>query len=220
MQSQQSRNHGQLLPKRSMPHSLASCRFNYARLYRSDENLLISRQIDERNCRDDLDNIEQSISVVDEYDRPVLPTNLSVPKGRFDQVIPPLGRGKRSILLHVQDIWGDTATVTLARFDAGETLAGRVKRYASTASIAYAALNAVTFVVLIVGARHSQKCFAMLTDPTISRLGIYFSAAIKYSTTIRLFVFQLYFQSLSSRVSSGHEYLPAAFLREGRSDRK
>jgi hypothetical protein len=184
---------------------------------RSDERFLINWQIDEPNCRDDIDNLQQFISVVDEHGRSVLPATLSVPKGRFDQVIPPLGRGKRSIVLHVRNIWGDTATATLASFDAGETFADRLKRYASNAGMVYAILNALTFVVLIIGARHSQKCFAILTDPTISRLGVYFTAAIKYSTTIRLFVFQLYFRTLSSRARSDHEYLPVALLRDGRS---
>src|ERR1017187_2720457 len=43
MQSQQSRNHGQLLPKRSMPHSLASCPFNYARLYSDAHTMILSK---------------------------------------------------------------------------------------------------------------------------------------------------------------------------------
>jgi hypothetical protein len=75
------------------------------------------------------------------------------------------------------------------------------------------AAHVAAFVMLATGARWSRRCFDLLTDPTLRKLGLYFGVALQYIRPVQLWVFERYFQTVKRSLTADHPYIPVPLTR-------
>ncbi|WP_426611289.1 hypothetical protein [Bradyrhizobium sp. McL0616] len=81
-------------------------------------------------------------------------------------------------------------------------------KLAKRVGISAAVLNVAVFVILLMGARWSELCFKLLTDPVLRRIGVYFGPTLLYLRPIRLWILQRYFVLAKQEYTDLRSYLP------------
>lgn len=69
-------------------------------------------------------------------------------------------------------------------------------------------IHFVFFLFLLIRARWSQRCFNMLMDPTLRKIGIYFWFLLQHVTIIQLWVFERYFKVAKKNTDMDSRYVP------------
>jgi hypothetical protein len=78
--------------------------------------------------------------------------------------------------------------------------------------VSYSGLNILVFIVLLGGARRSQWCFNLLTDPAIRKFGIYFGFVLRNIRWLQLWAFERYYDALKASIHT-NPYVPVLLKR-------
>jgi hypothetical protein len=137
----------------------------------------------------------------------IAPEKLIAPPGEQRMVLPGLAPGSYTVNVHSTDLIGNTSESQSVNFRVYASVEEYVLDWGKYLASGYAAFTVLLFVTLVIGARWSRKCFDVLTDPVIRKLGIYFGLALRYLRPVRLWVFERYFDELKKEWSATTDYV-------------
>lgn len=147
------------------------------------------------------DGLHGSVEVLDENQRVVHCQDAKL--GEFE--VPPLGRdGSFRLRITASDLHGVPVTSDYSfRVWRGpnEVYTWLTKLLLGWTAGIYLAMNVLTFVCLVIGARWSSRCLAFLTDPVVRKFGLYFGFALRHVVPLRIWIFQRYFENLNRDVA-------------------
>lgn len=178
----------------------------------SGEQVTVRWQIHNFEWRVDSDHVQQRLIVSDLKTGKVLSDN-AVDPGRFDFTIADLPAGNLGIAVEATDLFGHTTRSDQLSVMVRQSVWGQVATVTKDFGLIYAGLNIFAFAVLTFGARWSYRCFAILTDPTIQKLSLYFGFAVRTFTPITLWVFERYYAELKKSFCEDDPYLAGALMR-------
>jgi hypothetical protein len=137
----------------------------------------------------------------------IAPEKLIAPPGEQQMVLPGLAPGSYTVNVYSTDLIGNTSESQSVNFRVYASVEEYVLDWGKYLAFLYAVLTVLLFVTLVIGARWSKRCFDVLTDPVIRKLGIYFGLALRYVRPVRLWVFERYFDELKREWSATTDYV-------------
>lgn len=137
----------------------------------------------------------------------IAPEKLIAPQGEQQIILPTLAPGSYAVNVYSTDLIGNTSESEPVNFRVYASIEDYALDWGKYLAFLYAALTVLFFVTLVIGARWSRRCFDVLTDPVIRKLGIYFGLALRYVRPVRLWVFERYFDELKKDWSATTDYV-------------
>ncbi len=152
------------------------------------------------------------VSVKDQNGRELQAGGISAPAGQMAAGVPALPLGNYSLEVQAQDMLGNKITSAAVEFPVYSSGQDVILRWVKTISLVYSIASLSVFVLLVIGARWSRRCFALLTDPLMRKFGFYFGFALRHLRFIRLWVFERYFRKIKAEFGTYIEYVPGPLL--------
>lgn len=127
-------------------------------------------------------------------------------------VTPKLLPGTYEVIVRAVDLIGNPSDSKPMYLTVYSSPAAILLRSGKFVGFIYAVFNLFVFLILVLGARKSRRCFELLTDPLTRKFGIYFGFALRYFTPVRIWVFERYFDKLKREWPSSDSYVPYCLL--------
>ncbi len=180
--------------------------------------LVVEWTIDGLDLRAGPESIEPTATVFDpDGQRLRTPTTQYLGANRFESVISDLPKGKYTFSVQATDLNGVKSTPSQTTFRVGKNpWKAAAEVLANSVSIT-AAVHFLSFCILLLAARSSDRSFTLLTDSRIPLFGVYLGFALKYVTAVRVFLLERYFRAVSSGSDTPEDYVPIAVHGESRS---
>jgi hypothetical protein len=177
---------------------------------RTDYGLYFSWSLSNFGCLENVQTVRQSIEILD--DKGTIVRSSDIAPGRLEYQGDPLPAGHYKVILTMTDLLGRSATGTIASFGVHSTAAAELTEWTAWAAASYSALTFAVFVALAFAARWSDRCFQLLTDPTVDRFGLYFEFLIRNSRTVQIWIFERYYQALKGSYPPANDYVSGTIL--------
>jgi hypothetical protein len=135
------------------------------------------------------------------------PETFEIALGPFEQ------KGEYQLQIIATSPSGDELRSSWIPFSVGREWQDVVRTWSTRGGAVIIAAHVAAFVMLATGARWSRRCFDLLTDPTLRKLGLYFGVALQYIRPVQLWVFERYFQTVKRSLTADHPYIPVPLTR-------
>lgn len=124
-----------------------------------------------------------------------------------------LPRGNYSLVIQLSDLFGHKVQSDKVRFRVRRRISDVILMIVKDSAIVYTCLSIAICGALVIGARWSRLCFALLTDVRVRRLTLYFGIVMEYVFFIRIWVFERYFRKLKEQYGpSDYAYIPVELV--------
>lgn len=129
--------------------------------------------------------------------------------GRQEFTQPPLPEGTYSLYVKATDLNGKTDVSPREEVVVHSSLKDAILGWVKDSLIAYAALNILTFIILLFLSRWYKKPFDLLMSPWVRKPGLYFGFVLCHVPAARRWVFERYYQRLRKDFGEDRPYVPA-----------
>jgi hypothetical protein len=131
-----------------------------------------------------------------------------VTQGQHQITIPNLSSGNYILIVQATDLMGNHSESKPIDFKVYSSLEEYFTDWGKLLALLYAVITIIVFLILVLGARRSKRCFDILTDPLTRKLGVYFGFAVRYIRPVRIWVLERYFDELKKDWSGNNLYVP------------
>ncbi|HEX5731415.1 MAG TPA: hypothetical protein VF131_01170 [Blastocatellia bacterium] len=139
---------------------------------------------------------------------PITDDQWKVPTGQHQFTLPNLAPGNFLLTVEATDLTGNTSESKPIEFKVYSSLEESFLDWGKLLAFFYAAATIILFIILVLGARKSKRCFDILTDPLTRKLSLFFGFAVRYIRPVRIWVFERYFDELKKDWAGNNLYVP------------
>lgn len=132
--------------------------------------------------------------------------------GRNEFTLPPLPKGKYTIKIQAIDLHGEESTSPEIDLQVYSSLDDVITSWAKwiglVVGVTYSVANILAFITLLVLSRWSRQAFEIFTRKSVRVFSIYFGFVLYHSSTIRVWVFERYYDELKEEFNEERPYVP------------